>query len=235
MKIYKNKKFKKILVLPDMHLPWVNWKAVQQAKRWKDKHKPDLVVCLGDITDQKIWSRWMKDIDDFSPSEEFLRAEEGIKKLHQWFPNMLILRGNHDNRILNKAIEAGIPSQMFKDIDEVFNFKGWTWISPTEKLIVDSNRGPILFVHGDEQGGTVAQKSRILGINVCQGHTHKASTTYTSSLYRSFWGAEMGCLMDIPSKASKYAASNPVGSTVGFGVIKYGVPYFIDYIEGSQV
>jgi len=36
--------------------------------------------------------------------------------------------------------------------------------------------------------------------------------------------------MDVDSKAAKYAAANPVGSSVGFGVLKYGVPYFIDYI-----
>lgn len=227
--------YKKILVIPDIHLPWANWEALKQAKAWHDKHKPDLVVCLGDITDQKIWSRWPKDVDDYSPSEEFLRAHEGIKKLNKWFPKMVILRGNHDVRILAKAIESGIPSQMFRDVDEVFSFKGWTWIGANEKFTVNTARGPILFVHGDEQGGTVAQKSRILGMNICQGHTHKVSITYTTALKKSFWGAEMGCIMDITSKAAKYAAPNPVGVSIGFGVIKYGIPYFVDFIKGQKV
>ena len=31
-----------------------------------------------------------------------------MKKLHKWFPKMVILRGNHDERIKLKAIEGGI-------------------------------------------------------------------------------------------------------------------------------
>jgi predicted phosphodiesterase len=229
------KTYNKILVLPDAHAPWVNWKALEQAYRWRLSHKPDLVVCLGDITDQKIWSRWQKDVDDVSPSDEFLAAEKALKKMHKMFPEMTILRGNHDVRILSKAVEAGIPAQMFNDVDSVFNYKGWKWIPHSTKLVIKTPRGPILFVHGDEQGGTVAQKSRILGMSVVQGHTHKVSITYTTTLKGTIFGAEMGCIMDTNSKAAKYAAANPVGSSVGFGVVKFGVPYFIDYRPGMKV
>lgn len=230
-----NRVYKKILVIPDAHAPWVNWKALEQAHKWYKSHKPDLVVCLGDLTDQKIWSRWSKDTDDLSPSEEFLAAQTTLVKLHGMFPEMVILRGNHDVRVLSRAVEAGIPAQMFNDVDQVFNFKGWTWVPHGEKLILKTVRGPILFVHGDEQGGTVAQKSRILGLSVIQGHTHKVSITYTTALKGSIFGAEMGCIMDTQSKAAKYAAPNPVGSTVGFGVVKHGVPYFIEYRPGAKV
>jgi predicted phosphodiesterase len=230
MKIYN-----KVLILPDIHAPWVDWKALEQAHKWAKSHKPDLIVQLGDITDQKIWSRWQKDVDDVSPSDEFLQAEKALKRIHKMFPKMVILRGNHDVRILSKAVEAGIPSQMFNDVDKVFNFKGWTWAKQNSKFIVRTSRGPVLFVHGDEQGGTVAQKSRILGLSIIQGHTHKTSITYTTTLKGTVFGAEMGCLMDINSKAAKYAAANPVGCSIGFGVLKFGVPYFIDYRPGMKV
>lgn len=231
----KAKVYNKILVIPDCHAPWINIEAIKQAHTWAKRHKPDLVIQLGDITDQKIWSRWQKDVDDVSPSDEFLEAEKCLKKLHKMFPKMLILRGNHDVRILSKAVEAGIPAQMFNDVDQVFNYKGWTWIEHNKKLVIQTVRGPILFVHGDEQGGTVVQKSRILGMSVLQGHTHKVSITYTTTLKGTIFGAEMGCIMDVDSKAAKYAAANPVGSSVGFGVIKYGVPYFIDFRAGMRV
>lgn len=230
MKIYK-----KILIIPDAHAPWVNWDALNQAHKWYKSHKPDLVICLGDLTDQKIWSRWSKDTDDMSPTEELRAAEKALQRLYKMFPKMMILRGNHDVRALARAVEAGIPSQMFRDVDELFNFKGWEWIPPTTKLVINTSRGKVLFVHGDEQGGTVAQKSRILGMSVIQGHTHKVSITYTSTLNGTIFGAEMGCIMDTQSKAAKYAAPNPVGTTVGFGVLKWGVPYFISYVPGQRV
>src|ERR1700679_2056579 len=109
--------YNKILIIPDAHAPWVNWEALNQAYRWRLKHKPDLVICLGDLTDQKIWSRWQKDVDDVSPSDEFELANKCLIKLHKMFPKMVILRGNHDVRVLSRAIEAGIPAQMFKDVD----------------------------------------------------------------------------------------------------------------------
>jgi predicted phosphodiesterase len=231
----KNKVYNKVLILPDMHLPWPNWDALKQAEKWRIKHKPDLVVCLGDITDQKIWSRWPKDVDDASPSDEFIEAEKGIKRLHRMFPKLVILRGNHDVRILNRAIEAGVPAQMFRDVDDVFSMHGWTWVKQNSKFTINTARGKVLFVHGDEQGGTVAQKSRILGHSIIQGHTHKVSITYTTALNGTIFGAEMGCIMDVESKAAKYAAPNPVGSTVGFGVLKWGVPYFVSYVKGMKV
>jgi predicted phosphodiesterase len=229
------KVYNKVLILPDLHAPWIDWKAVEQAYQWSKRHKPDLIVQLGDITDQKIWSRWQKDVDDASPSDEFIAAEKALKRLHKMFPKMTILRGNHDTRIASKAIEAGVPAQMFKDIDQVFNFKGWTWIPQNSKFQIKTVRGPVLFVHGDEQGGTIAAKSRILGLSIIQGHTHKVSITYTTTLNGTVFGAEMGCLMDVNSKAAKYAAANPVGCSIGFGVLKWGVPYFVDYRSGMRV
>ncbi|CAM6005998.1 unnamed protein product [Sphagnum balticum] len=231
----KSKVYNRILVIPDAHAPWVHWPALQQAYKWAKRHKPDLVICLGDLTDQKIWSRWQKDVDDVSPSDEFKSAEKCLKRIHKMFPKMIILRGNHDVRILAKAVEAGIPAEMFRDVDQVFNFKGWTWVPVNDKLIINTPRGPVLFVHGDEQGGTVVQKSRILSLSVVQGHTHKVSVTYTTTMRGTIFGAEMGCIMDTQSKAAKYAAANPVGSSVGFGVLKFGIPYFIDYRPKMRV
>jgi len=53
---------------------------------------------------------------------------------------MVILRGNHDTRVLRKAVEAGIPKQMFRDVDDVFGFKGWEWIGQNKKLIINTVR-----------------------------------------------------------------------------------------------
>ena len=229
MKFKPNKIYKKILVIPDAHSPWINWDAMNECHKWYKRHKPDLVINLGDITDQKIWSRWQGDPDDHSPHEEYEMALADMKKLNNMFPEMEILRGNHDTRVLSKAIEAGIPSQMFKDIDDVFAFKGWKWYRRNERLIVQTERGPILFMHGDEMGGSVAAKSRKLGMSIIQGHTHKVSITYTQNLTGHFFGAEMGCIMDIDSKAARYAQPNPMGVSLGFGVVQHGIPFFIAF------
>jgi predicted phosphodiesterase len=234
-KYQPKKQYKKVLVLPDVHAPWVDWYALKKAKKWYDEHQPDLVIQLGDMTDQKIWSRWPADVDDWSPSQEFEQAEKVLLKMHEWFPKMVILQGNHDTRIKKRAVEAGIPSRMFSDIDEVFNYSGWTWVPLGTRFTIQTHRGPVLFMHGDEMGGTVSAKARLLGCSVIQGHTHKASITYTKTDDMHIFGAEMGCIMDIDSKAARYAQANPVGVSVGFGVLKHGVPYFITCDKGIKV
>jgi len=230
-----SKKYKCIQVLPDIHAPWVHWPALKQAKKWHDKHKPDLVIQLGDLTDQKIWSRWQASPDDYSPSQEYIRASKALEKIHSWFPEMHIIRGNHDERIKLRAVEAGIPGMMFRDVDDVFNFDGWTWVGRTQQLLVKTARGWVWFFHGDEFGGSITAKSRLIGANAVCGHTHKAGIHYTQILDKHIFGAQMGCLMDANSKAGEYAQPNPVGVSVGFGVIKHGVPYFIPYYKGVQV
>jgi predicted phosphodiesterase len=217
-----------ILVLPDTHFPFADWKGIEKAKEWADKHEPDLVVQLGDLLDQKAWSRWDKDPDDLSPEEEFIEAYEDICRLHKLFPNMHVLTGNHDRRFYIKAAESSLPSQLIKSMKELFPFPGWTWhIDAKDRLIVPSARGDILFLHGDEMGGKPIAKATALGMNVVHGHTHQASVVHAQALDKHYFGAECGHLMDVDSKGARYSAKNPKGASSGFMIIKYGIPYFI--------
>jgi predicted phosphodiesterase len=224
----KGKKYNKILCIPDPHAPFVAIDALNVVGKWAKNHKPDLVVILGDLMDQKAWSRWPKDPDDYSPHEEFERAVNQVELIHDLFPKSQVLIGNHDIRVMHKAMEVGLTKHMVRELDEVFPYEGWDWrLNPAEKLIVNTERGPIWFCHGDEQGGTVAQKSRLLGLSVVQGHTHQAGITFSKGLAHNVFGMECGMLLDKDSKAARYAAASGKYPVTGFGVIKYGVPYFI--------
>jgi predicted phosphodiesterase len=224
-----------IQVLPDMHSPWVDWEAVNMAHTWYKKHKPDLVVQLGDIADQKAWSRWPSDPSDPSPHAEFEQFVKDMYRLNKMFPSMQILSGNHDLRLRVKAAESKLPSRMVKTIQEVLPFKGWKWhTDPRGRLVVPTARGKVLFLHGDEDGGTPIQKAVQLGVNICQGHTHRCSVETRQTLDRFVWGMECGHLMDVESKAADYAARKSVGMACGFGVIKHGIPYWIP-ADGGKV
>jgi hypothetical protein len=229
LKLFNNGKiYNKILLIPDPHAPFIDMAAMAVVGKWAKNHKPDLVVFLGDLMDQKAWSRWPKDPDDYSPHEEFERAIEQIQALQQMFPKAEILTGNHCIRIARAAMEVGLTKHIMRELDEVFPCKGWNWhLDPAKKLIVNTPRGPVWICHGDEQGGTVAAKSRLLGISVAQGHSHQASITFSKSLVHDIFGMECGMLMDRDSKGARYATASGRYPSVGFGVIKYGVPYFI--------
>ncbi len=226
---------KTLIVLPDIHYPWQNQIGIEMAHKWAIKHKPDMAIQLGDLGDQKGWSRWPGDTDDPNPEDEFDRMIEGIRDLGKRFPKLHVLTGNHDRRIAMKATESKVPRKMLKTIQDVVGNKGWQWyLDPRKKLIVPSPRGDILFVHGDEQGGTPIQKAVLMGINVMSGHTHKTSLAYRETMGKFVWGMECGHLMDTNSKAADYAAANGISSTAGFGIIKHGIPYWIP-ADGGQV
>jgi predicted phosphodiesterase len=229
MNLFNNgKKYNKILVLPDMHIPFMDWAAVKLAANWVRKHEPDLVIQLGDLFDQKAWSKFPKEPDDLSPNDEIEITLEAVKRLNKMFPEMQILFGNHDLRISKKSLDVGFTRHLLRDLQDIFPYDGWNWWSnPREKLVVNTTRGPILFVHGDEDKGDAVSKSRLFGLSVVQGHDHQFKCSYTSTLNGTVFGLSSGHLMDQESKGARYANRQGKYPVKGFTIIKYGIPYFL--------
>jgi predicted phosphodiesterase len=211
----------KILVLGDIHLPFCDWEALEQARQFAVKNKPDLVFTTGDLTDQKSWSRFMKEPDDDNPENEWRKTVHASKQLAKMFPNLVIRRSNHDIRYMKKAAEAGLVKSMMRTLPELFPYKGWTWELDNDPYMI----GNIAFMHGDELSGSVKAKVQSLGMNVVQGHTHKAEIIYNCTFNRRLWGMDVGCMVDVKSAAFDYAARNLTKVWVGHGWIQDGVPY----------
>jgi len=66
------------------------------------KAQTGLVICLGDLTDQKIWSNWPKDTDDFSPSDEFKEADKVLRRMHKMFLRWLSLEATMTQEYLER-------------------------------------------------------------------------------------------------------------------------------------
>jgi len=218
----QNRLANRILVLGDIHLPFCDWDALEEARKFGVKHKADLVFTTGDLTEQKSWSRFLKEPSDDNPESEWNKTVAAAKELNKMFPNLVIRRSNHDLRYMKKAFEAGLTKSMIKGLDELFPYKGWIWALDNDPYIVDD----IAFLHGDELNGSVRSKVQILGMNVIQGHTHaKAEIVYHATFNRKLWGMDVGCMIDTKSAAFDYAAKNLTKVWVGFGWIQDGVPY----------
>jgi predicted phosphodiesterase len=222
-KVYNN-----IIYIPDTHAPFTNMAALKEIAGRVKKYKPDLVVMGGDLLDEKAWSRFPKDSDDHSPHEEFEYAAEVVAKMQEWFPQMHVILGNHDLRIAKKAMEVGLTKHIVRELSEVFDCPGWTWhTDPRDKLIVATKKGPIWMLHGDEMGGNPVQKSRMLGINIIQCHTHQSSITYSNGLAHSVFAVESGHCMDQQSKGARYAFRSGRYPVLGFTEVINGQPRFI--------
>lgn len=215
----------RILALGDMHFPWIDFKVLMAAHEFAKDYKPDLVIQVGDIVDQKAWSRYPKDVDDPSPHEEWMMAEDGLHALHRLFPKMIILEGNHCRRIMCRALEAGIPKKLIKTLDQVFDFPDWHWHMHPRPYVADG----IAFIHGDEMAGNAYQKAGKLGMPLVQGHDHLGYLQFINTFDREIFGMSIGCMIDSESIAARYAAKNALRTWQGWATITDGEPHLHRY------
>jgi hypothetical protein len=214
----------RIMFLGDLHAPWILWEVLQAAADFAEEYKPDLIVQVGDLIDAKMWSKHPKDPDDCA-SIEWGELEISLERVHKLFPELTILSGNHDRRIMNRANDVSLPHQLVKSLKEAFPYKGWTWHVDGSPLIADGIR----IIHGDETLGNAWQKAQRMGECVAQGHDHMAYLQYVNTFDRQIWGMSVGTFMDGASAAGRYAARNPFRCWHGWATATNGVPALHPY------
>jgi predicted phosphodiesterase len=208
-----------VLILPDTHLPASSKKLIEKAAAIRDEWQPDIVVQLGDLIDAKAWSRFAKSSDDDSAALEWEKTEKQAEILHSYFPDMIILEGNHDVRLMRKACQdAGIPAKMLKTFQEIFGFKGWKFHNKTTPLIIDN----VAYIHGDEVSAPLSTLAQKLGRSVVRGHTHQGGLLFTRYFDREVFAMECGALIDETHNAFGYASKNPRRSWIGIGLVEDG-------------
>jgi hypothetical protein len=135
---------------------------------------------------------------------------------------MTIILGNHDRRVMARALEVGIPKQLVKQLHEIFPFAGWTWHTSGKPLFIND----IAFMHGDEPGRPL-ERARMLGMSTCSGHTHQGIIEYATTMGKEVWAMQCGAVIDVDAAAFRYSQASFRKATVGFGVVDKGIPIFI--------
>lgn len=220
----------RILVLGDPHLPAPDWALLWEAARFNRKYRAHKVVCAGDLTDQKTWSRFGRDSDDPGNDEEWANTLKAARRFERLFPKMEIIIGNHDIRYFKAASLVGIPSQLVRTLKEALPIEGWSWH--------DTSRGPLLidgvgYVHGDEESGGALVKACFLGYPIVQGHDHKGLIAYAQAPQKKtpIWGMSVGCTADRSSQLMRYSAKRLKKAFSCFATVTDGIPQI--YPKGS--
>lgn len=220
----------RVLVLGDPHLPFPDWKLLEEAHRFNKKFKADKVICVGDITDQKTWSKYGRDTSDVGNDEEWGQVVKTAMRMAKLFPKMTIIIGNHDIRYFKAANLAGIPSQLIKTLKEALPIPGWTWH--------DTSRGPLMvdgigYIHGDEQSGSALAKACFMGHPMVQGHDHKGVLEFAQAPHKNkpVFGMSSGCTANLDAPGMRYAKKMLRKSFVCFATVCNGVPML--YPKGS--
>ena len=209
---YFTKKERRILVIGDIHAPFVLDGYLDFCQETYAKHNCNQVIFIGDILDNHYSSFHQTDPNGLGGGQELEYAIEKVQEWYKAFPVADVLIGNHDRIIMRKAIDSDVPQQWIKSYNEVLGTT-WNWI---ERIVYDG----VQYVHGE--GGTARTKAKNDMMSTVQGHIH--TQCYTEWLVgRNFrvFGMQVGCGIDGGSYAAAYA-KHFKKQAVGCGIVLGG-------------
>jgi predicted phosphodiesterase len=223
--------FKRAVVFPDMHLPWVDVKTLQLGLRLVKSMRPDLVIQLGDLTDNYCFSRFPKSMDVITPKAELKKAREMGElfwsEVHSKAPKAkrVQLRGNHEAERLQKAALLLAPtlySIVEKEARALSIFDGVETTDGYRSTFKTTVQGePVEFLHGILS--TTLAHVQHYQTNIVMGHLHKAELVHSNG----FWGLNAGFLGDPDSVVFNYTRTLKTGWTSGIAVVDELGPRFI--------
>lgn len=205
-----------VLVIPDMHHPFVHRDALEFLKEVKRVKKTNINLCLGDEIDAASFSKYIPDPDGMTPGQELQKAIESLTQFYVEFPQMLVCESNHTVRPWKKAFAAGLPKAFLPTYSCILNAPdGWHW---RDRWEIDN----VLYLHGDNgRSGQYAaiQYMKAAKQSVVIGHIHSfAGVNYEGQHF----AVNAGCLIDEDAYCFKYAKNMLVKVNLGCAVIYEG-------------
>jgi len=215
-------KYKSVLVISDLHIPYHHPDAFKFLETLKKKYKPDHVVNIGDELDMHAMSMHDSDPDLFSAGHELAAAISYIQQLEKIFPKMTIVHSNHSSMLFRRALKHGVPKGYLRDYNEYLGVSSnWKWVEDHTIDLSDGTR--CFFTHG--LSADVLKVAMQYGYNVVQGHYHtKFLISYFSNPDALVWGMQCGSLINQKSMAFNYAKNFKTRFIVGTGMILNGQP-----------
>ena len=196
-------KYKKVLAIGDLHIPYHHKDSFAFLRALKKKYKGfDLVVNMGDELDQHAISMHDSNPDLPSAGDELRLAKTYVKELEGIFPDMTLLDSNHSSLVYRRALKYGLPKAYLKHYNEFLDVgKGWKWVDDLTISLNDGSR--CFFTHG--MSANCLQIAQKMGMHAVQGHYHsKASIQYYSNPDNLNWAMQTGCLTNQQSLAFGY-------------------------------
>lgn len=226
---------KRIVVVPDLQIPYHDRKALKALVRFIGDTQPDEVLMIGDVLDFPQPSRWNKDTrGEFEGSiyEDVQIAQRDLfDPLRASYTGPVkFIEGNHDERprvYLEKYSPALAGTRAF-DMDVLCDFESYR--IETVGPFYDVAPGWVA-THGHKggirinqiAGNTAMGAARKFGKSVVMGHTHRLgiishTTGYDGKVDKTLTGMEVGNLMD--QKLAGYLKGGTANWQRGFGVLE---------------
>lgn len=190
----------KFVILSDIHFPYENFDAIEQASKFMEQYQPKYIILLGDVVDCYSLSRFDHDPKRIlSLQKEFDLASAYLTDLRENFPRarIIYIEGNHEKRLqkyLNSHPE--ISSLRTLTIPELLGLD-----SIGVEYLPNFYLGDLYLTHGEivrKYSGQSARgemdKNDYSGVSA---HTHRLSQVFKSTPHRELQWCECGCLCSL--------------------------------------
>ena len=216
--------FKSILIISDLHAPYMHIDTPQFLYAIKKKYNPDKIISIGDEIDGASWSYHETDQSLPNPDEEINLAIHKLQPIYNIFPFMDIMDSNHGSLAVRKSKTSNIPKKYLRPNKEVIEApQGWNWHNHLDLQM--SNGQWVRFIHAI--GSNVFNAAKDLGMSLVQGHYHTKLSShieFVQSLNKMIFGLQVGCLIDDKSMAFHYNKLIAKRPAIGSAVIINGIP-----------
>ena len=222
-----------VMIIGDTHLPYMHPDGLAFYQWVQEQISPERIFHTGDLSDQYGFSRFGKIPEADSLPTELKQIRKGVQDLGGLFPRMTIISSNHDDRLYNKGMVAGIPKHLIRPYAEVISCEGFDWKWVQDYTITLPDRSNLYLAH--TKAGTTLSLAKSLGMHVAVGHHHnQQGIQYFTSPLKKVFAVDVGCMVDDTHYAFLYNKGTVGRPTLGCAAILDSKPYlFTMDLSGS--
>jgi hypothetical protein len=209
-----NKDPKNVLVIGDLHAPFIVDGYLEFCKKVHDEFNCGTVIFIGDLADFHYSSFHAIESSALGADNEYDKMLETLKPWVEAFPVARITYGNHDLIPLRKGFAGGLARRTMKSWQDLF-CAPTTW-EFGEKFLIDN----VMYLHGTNAALARMNASRI---STVQGHCHSLQyVQWSQSEKDRIFAMQVGCGISNDKYAFNYGRSFPKKPILGCGVILNG-------------
>jgi len=191
------------LIISDTHFPYQHPDTFEFLEALAYAYRIKQVMHTGDMVDNHTGSYHEIEYGSLSPKDEHEQAKVCVQRLNKMFPKMDVIIGNHGSMTRRKAKTAGIPEDVLKSYNDMYEIKGWTWADKFYFPVADY--GSCLLVHS--MGANTLSNARNHSHHSVQGHHHgRYGIEYFGDTNLLRWSMTLGCLINPDEPAFNYGS-----------------------------
>jgi predicted phosphodiesterase len=204
-------------VFSDPHIPFDHPNYLRFCADTFRRHGVQSVICCGDLVDFHAISRHQTETVAKSACDELDMTIVGVKRYTDAFPELDLILGNHDMRLIQQAALMNIDKRFLKSYSELFKLPR-DWRIREDEYIFDS----VLYKHGINCCGKDGAINAAISerMSLAMGHTHAfAGCKYSANKRDIIFGLNVGCGIDIAAYAFTYGKHDKNRPILGCGIV----------------